>query len=688
MASVAAVNGFARFSRGLGVPLLMLTMLGMMIVPMHPFALDTLFTFNIALSLAILLTVVYVQRPLEFAVFPTVLLIVTLLRLALNIASTRVVLLEGHTGTGAAGRVIEAFGNFVIGGDYAVGLVVFSILVIINFVVVTKGAGRVSEVTARFTLDSMPGKQMAIDADLNAGLIDQNEARQRRQEVREEADFYGAMDGSSKFVRGDAIAGILILFINIIGGLVIGTVRHDMGLSAAMQNYTLLTIGDGLVAQIPSLLLSTAVAVIITRVSKPQDMARQMLSQIFADPRVLGVTAGVMLTLGLIPGMPNFAFLTLAAGAGYGAWRSARRQPESAEPAAESAEPEQPAQPKELSWDDVSPVDTVGLEVGYRLIPLVDRNRGGPLVSRIKGVRKKLTEELGFLIPAVHIRDNLDLAPVGYRISLMGVPVGEGEVHMDKELAINPGQVFGELQGIATKDPAFGMQAVWIDPSQNEEAQMLGYTVVDASTVVATHISQLLSTHAAELLGHEEAQQLLDKLGETAPKLVEELTPKTLPMATVVRVLQMLLAENIPVRNIRRIAETLTEQGPKTQDPEQLVAAVRVALGRSIVQGVAGMREELPVLTLEPELEQLLTESTRNGATAGLEPGLVERIHRVLSENAERQEAAGEPAVLLVAPGIRPWLSKLMRGIRNLHVLAYNEIPEDKQIRMVGAVGN
>jgi len=688
VASVAAVNGFARFGRGLGVPILMLTMLGMMIVPMHPFALDTLFTFNIALSLAILLTVVYVQRPLEFAVFPTVLLIVTLLRLALNIASTRVVLLEGHTGTGAAGRVIEAFGNFVIGGDYAVGLVVFSILVIINFVVVTKGAGRVSEVTARFTLDSMPGKQMAIDADLNAGLIDQNEARQRRQEVREEADFYGAMDGSSKFVRGDAIAGILILFINIIGGLVIGTVRHDMGLSAAMQNYTLLTIGDGLVAQIPSLLLSTAVAVIITRVSKPQDMARQMLSQIFGDPRVLGVTAGVMLTLGLIPGMPNFAFLTLAAGAGYGAWRSARRPPESAEPAEESAEPEQPAQPKELSWDDVSPVDTVGLEVGYRLIPLVDRNRGGPLVSRIKGVRKKLTEELGFLIPAVHIRDNLDLAPVGYRISLMGVPVGEGEVHMDKELAINPGQVFGELQGIATQDPAFGMQAVWIDPSQNEEAQMLGYTVVDASTVVATHISQLLSTHAAELLGHEEAQQLLDKLGETAPKLVEELTPKTLPMATVVRVLQMLLAENIPVRNIRRIAETLTEQGPKTQEPDQLVAAVRVALGRSIVQGVAGMREELPVLTLEPELEQLLTESTRNGATAGLEPGLVERIHRVLSENAERQEAAGEPAVLLVAPGIRPWLAKLMRGIRNLHVLAYNEIPEDKQIRMVGAVGN
>jgi flagellar biosynthesis protein FlhA len=506
--------------------------------------------------------------------------------------------------------------------------------------------------------------------------------------VREEADFYGAMDGTSKFVRGDAIAGILILFINIIGGLFIGTLRHDMDVSAAMQNYTLLTIGDGLVAQIPSLLLSTAVAVIITRVSKPQDMARQMLSQIFADPRVLGVTAGVMLTLGLIPGMPNFAFLTLAAGAGYGAWRSARRPAETAEPAEEPAEPEQPGQPKELSWDDVSPVDTVGLEVGYRLIPLVDRNRGGPLVSRIKGVRKKLTEELGFLVPAVHIRDNLDLAPVAYRISLMGVPVGEGEVHVDKELAINPGQVFGELQGIATKDPAFGMAAVWIDPSQNEEAQMLGYTVVDASTVVATHISQLLSTHAAELLGHEEAQHLLDKLGETAPKLVEELTPKTLPMATVVKVLQMLLAENIPVRNIRRIAETLTEQGPKSQDPEQLLAAVRVALGRSIVQGVAGMREELPVLTLEPELEQLLTESTRNGAAAGLEPGLVERIHRVLSENAERQEAAGEPAVLLVAPGLRQWLAKLMRGIRNLHVLAYNEIPEDKQIRMVGAVGN
>src|SRR6056297_3311914 len=406
---------------GLGTPVLLFLMLMMMMVPLPPLMLDLAFTFNIALAMVVLLASVYASRPLDFAAFPSVLLIATLLRLSLNVASTRVVLLEGHNGTGAAGKVIEAFGDFVVGGSYAVGIVVFAILVIINFVVVTKGAGRVSEVTARFTLDAMPGKQMAIDADLNAGIIDQEVALRRREDVAREADFYGAMDGASKFVRGDAIAGILILFINIIGGLVIGTVRHDMGLSAAMQNYTLLTIGDGLVAQIPSLLLSTAVAVIITRVSKPQDMARQMLSQIFGDPRVLGVTAGVMLTLGLIPGMPNFAFLTLAAGAGYGAWRSARRPPETAEPNEDSAEPEQPAQPKELSWDDVSPVDTVGLEVGYRLIPLVDRNRGGPLVSRIKGVRKKLTEELGFLIPAVHIRDNLDLAPVGYRISLMGV---------------------------------------------------------------------------------------------------------------------------------------------------------------------------------------------------------------------------------------------------------------------------
>jgi flagellar biosynthesis protein FlhA len=674
----------AVIAAGLGVPLLLVVTLAMMMVPLPPLALDFLFTFNIALSVAILLTVVYVGRPLDFAVFPTVLLVVTLLRLALNVASTRVVLLEGHTGSSAAGKVIEAFGEFVVGGNYAVGLVVFGILVIINFVVVTKGAGRISEVTARFTLDAMPGKQMAIDADLNAGIIDQDESRRRRQEIGEEADFYGSMDGASKFVRGDAVAGILILFINIIGGLIIGTAQHDLAFSVAVENYTLLTIGDGLVAQIPSLLLSTAVAIIVTRVSRSQDMGKQVFLQLFSDPRTLVVTAAVMTVLGVIPGMPNVMFLSLAALCGFGAFRVSRK---AAKPEREAPAPaKDAAQLPELSWQDVDPVDTIGLEVGYRLIPLVDRQRDGALVARIKGVRKKLTEELGFLISAVHIRDNLDIGPNGYRISLAGVPVGEGEVFIDKELAINPGQVFGKLEGVRTKDPAFGLEAFWIESAQREEAQMLGFTVVDPATVVATHLSQVLQNHAHELLGHEETQLLLERLAVSAPKLVEELTPKTLPMSVIARVLQNLLEERISVRNIRKIAETLAEQGGKTQDPDALSAAVRVALGRSIVQSVAGMRADLPVLTLEPELERILNESSRDGASLGVEPGLVARLHERLTDQAQKQEIAGEPAVLLVAPNLRPWLSRMLRGVRNLHVLSYNEIPDDKRIQMLAAV--
>ena len=671
--------------RGLGVPLLLLVILAMMMVPLPPFALDTLFTFNIALSLAILLTVIYVARPLDFGVFPTVLLVVTLLRLALNIASTRVVLLDGHTGSGAAGKVIQAFADFVVGGNFAVGFVVFSILVIINFVVVTKGAGRVSEVTARFTLDAMPGKQMAIDADLNAGLIDQDTARTRRKEVANEADFYGAMDGASKFVRGDAIAGILILFINVIGGLAIGTMQHDLSFSEAGRIYTLLTIGDGLVAQVPSLLLSTAVAVIVTRVSDAQDMSNQIVRQVFNQPRTLAVTAGVLITLGLIPGMPNFAFILLASICGYASWRLSRKP--APEPEVLEAAPAPEPETRELTWEDVTPLDTIGLEVGYRLIPLVDRQRGGPLVNRIKGVRRKLTDTLGFLLPPVHIRDNLDLKPSAYRISVMGVPLGEGEIESDRDLAINPGQVYGDIKGLKTRDPAFGLDAVWIEPAQQEEAQMLGYTVVDPSTVVATHISQVLQQHAHELIGHEELQQLLERLGKSAPKLVEELTPKTLPMATILRVAQNLLAEGIPIRNIRKIAETLADQGAKSQDPDALTSSVRVALGRSIVQNISPDAEELPVLTLEPELEQILNNSSQNGSVAGLEPGLVERIHRSLAEKANDQESAGESAVLLVGPTVRPWLAKMMKGIRNLHVLAYNEIPDDRQIRMIASVG-
>lgn len=672
---------------GLGVPLLVVIMLAMMVVPLPPFVLDTLFSFNIALSLIILLAVIYVLRPLDFGVFPTVLLVVTLLRLALNIASTRVVLLEGHTGTGAAGKVIEAFGEFVVGGNYAVGLVVFTILVIINFVVVTKGAGRVSEVSARFTLDAMPGKQMAIDADLNAGLISQEEALERRKEVREEADFYGAMDGASKFVRGDAVAGILILFINIIGGLIIGTAQHDLAIAEAMRNYTLLTIGDGLVAQIPSLLLSTAVAIIVTRMSRSQDMGEQIMGQVFGQPRTMAVAAGVLGLLGIIPGMPNIAFLTLAAACGGAAFMLVKRAQEP--PEAPAPEPAPAPEAQELSWEDVSPVDMIGLEVGYRLIPLVDRNHGGELMGRIKAVRKKLSQQLGFLIPPVHIRDNLELAPNAYRVSVLGVPAGEGEVQLERELAINPGQVFGELAGIETKDPAFGLAAVWIEPAQRDHAQTLGYTVVDVSTVIATHLSQLLQNHAHELLGHQEVQQLLDMLAKSAPKLVEELVPKALPMSVVVKVLQMLLAEKIPIRNVRTIAETLAEQAPKSQDPDTLTAAVRVALGRSIVQQINGMRPELPVMTLDPTLEQILQESMQTGAAGpGFEPGLVDRMQRALAESAQRQEAAGEPAVLLVGSGLRPWLAKFTRhSVPNLQVLAYNEVPENKQIRMVATVG-
>ncbi|MFA7387614.1 MAG: flagellar biosynthesis protein FlhA, partial [Thiohalobacteraceae bacterium] len=589
---------------GLGAPLLMTLLLAMMVVPLPPLALDVLFTFNIALSLVVMMVVIYALRPLDFGVFPTVLLVATLLRLALNVASTRVVLLEGHTGTGAAGKVIESFGEFVIGGNYAVGLVVFAILVIINFVVVTKGAGRVSEVSARFVLDAMPGKQMAIDADLNAGLITQDEARARRADVTSEADFYGSMDGASKFVRGDAIAGILILLINIFGGLAIGMAQHDLSFQLALHNYTLLTIGDGLVAQIPSLVLSTATAIIVTRVSSSQDMGDQMLKQMFSRPAALGVTAVIIGALGLIPGMPNLVFLSLAAAGGYGAWWLSERQKREVRETEQAVAAPVAAggEARDLSWDDVGPVDIVGLEVGYRLIPLVDRARGGPLMDRIKGVRKKLSQDLGFLIQPVHIRDNLDLGPNAYRIALLGVPVGEAEVYPDRELAINPGQVYGTVPGVQTRDPAFGLEAIWIESDQHDNAQALGYTVVDASTVVATHLSSLLQEHANELLGHEEVQQLLETLKKSQPKLVEDLVPKTLPLGVVVKVLQNLLGERIPIRDMRTIAEALAEHAPRTQDAGNLTAAARVALGRSIIQHINGMASELPVIALEPAL--------------------------------------------------------------------------------------
>ncbi|MEH6470194.1 MAG: flagellar biosynthesis protein FlhA [Halopseudomonas sp.] len=699
MERAVIVNNLRAITQGnLGVPLLLLIVLAMVTLPMPPFLLDVLFTFNIALSLVVLLVGVYSLRPLDFAVFPTILLVATLLRLSLNVASTRVVLLEGHKGGDAAGKVIEAFGEVVIGGNYVVGLVVFAILVIINFVVVTKGAGRIAEVSARFTLDAMPGKQMAIDADLNAGLIAQEEAKTRRQEVTQEADFYGSMDGASKFVRGDAVAGIMILVINLFGGLGVGMAQHDLDFATAVRFYSLLTIGDGLVAQIPSLLLSTTAAIMVTRVNSSADMGGQVLDQMFSAPKSLGISATILIFMGLVPGMPHVAFLGLggmAAGGAYWITQRNRKREEQAlvAPVAEEAESEEDSSPQELGWDDVSPVDMIGLEVGYRLIPMVDRAQGGQLLGRIRGVRKKLSQDLGFLVPAVHIRDNLDLLPGAYRITLMGVTAGEAEVYPDRELAINPGHVFGTVKGIEGKDPAFGLPAIWIEPGQKEHAQTLGYTVVDASTVVATHLNQVMSSHAHELLGHEEVQRLLDLLGKSSPKLAEEL-PNKLSTSVLLKVLQGLLKEQVPIRDIRTIAENLTESSAVSQDVVALTASVRVALSRLIIQEIYGNEQELPVMTLDPQLEQLLLQSFQQSQQSGiseglaLEPGMAERLQRTLEESAARLEAEGRPAVLLVAAPIRPLMAKFVRyGTQQVNVLSYQEVPENKQVTIVASVG-
>lgn len=686
------------------LPLLLLVVLAMMTLPVPPFILDVFFSFNITLAIVVLLVGVYSLRPLDFAVFPTVLLVATLLRLALNVASTRVVLLNGHEGGDAAGKVIEAFGSVVIGGNYVVGLVVFLILIIINFVVVTKGAGRISEVSARFTLDSMPGKQMAIDADLNAGLITQDEAKQRRTEVASEADFYGAMDGASKFVRGDAVAGILILAINIIGGLAVGMAQHGLNFSTAMEYYSLLTIGDGLVAQIPGLLLSTAAAIMVTRVNSSEEMGQQVASQMFASPKALFVAAIILGSMGIVPGMPHVAFLSLALMAAAGGYWIMHRK-EVAEQQAAAAEPELPAEAqqqvleenRELSWEDMAPVDMIGLEVGYRLIALVDKNQGGQLLARIKGVRRKLSQDLGFLMPTVHIRDNLDLLPNVYRVTLMGVTLAEAEIHPDRELAINPGQVFGSLDGIPGKDPAFGLEAVWIDSHQKDTAQSLGYTVVDASTVVATHLNHIMQKHAHELLGHEEVQQLLDVLAKTSTKLSEELVPGLVSASVLLKVLQNLLQERVPIRDIRTIAEAIAEIALKTQDPGTLTAAVRVALSRSIVQGIVGNNEQLEVMTLDPGLEQILMKSVQQTQQLGdvgedsavLEPSMAEKLQTSLIQAAERQELAGKPPVLLVAAPVRPLMARFVRfGLENVQVLSYQEIPDNRQVTIVSTVGN
>lgn len=704
----------------LGVPILLLMLLGMMILPLPAFLLDVFFSFNIALSIVVLLVVVYSLRPLDFASFPTILLVATLLRLALNVASTRVVLLEGHNGPDAAGKVIQAFGEVVIRGNYTVGIIIFIILMVINFVVVTKGAGRISEVSARFTLDAMPGKQMAIDADLNAGIIDQDEARKRREDVASEADFYGSMDGASKFVRGDAIAGIIILILGIVGGLIVGMVQHGLELQEALEIYILLTIGDGLVAQIPALLLSTAAAIMVTRVNNSEDMRTQVMRQMFDSPKALGVSAIVLFVMGAVPGMPHLSFLSLALASAllalYLYYRQHQAQSASADgrsglPAVKSQNaPSQalgaprnqgpqtlerditPTESPDVGWDDVQPVDVIGLEVGYRLIPMVDKNQGGELLGRIKGVRKKLSQDVGFLVPSVHIRDNLDLLPNAYRISLMGVALGEAEVYPDKELAINPGQVFGHVDGIATTDPAFGLEAVWIDKDKKDKAQTLGYTVVDASTVIATHINHILQKHSYELLGHEEVQKLLDKLEETSPKLVEQLVPGAVNLNMLLKVLQGLLHERVSIRDMRTIAEALASVGGGSQDPDALIAAARVGLSRQIVQGIVGQDVEVPVVTLEAGLEQLLLQSVqqaqKNGGGAFIEPSLAEKLQRSLIEAAQKQEMKGRPVVLLVAAQIRNLMARFVRfSLPDMSVLAYTEIPDNKQVTIEASVG-
>lgn len=700
----AARRVFDLLRHGLGAPLIVLALLAMIVVPLPAPVLDALFTFNIAISLMVLLAVVNVKRPLDFTIFPIVLLMTTMLRLALNVASTRVILMNGQGGHEAAGKVIAAFGQFVIGGDYAVGIVVFAILTIINFVVITKGAGRVSEVSARFILDAMPGKQMAIDADLNAGLLTREEAKARREEVREEADFYGAMDGANKFIRGDAIAAILILFINLVGGLAVGVMVHGMPVGEAAATYTLLTIGDGLVSQLPALLVSAAVAMLVTRASRAQDMGKSMVGQVFGQHRALAVAAGIMGLVGLVPGMPNLAFLTIAAILGGLAWLMYKRQlDEKAEGAGHAGDAQllaggnpgaagllehdnRPAANAELSWDELRPVDPLGLEVGYRLIPLVDKNQNGELMARIKGVRRKLTQDLGFLVPPVHIRDNLELAPNAYRLLVHGVPVAAAEIHPERELALDPGGALGPIDGLSGKDPAFGLDATWILPGARAQAEALGYTVVDPATVVATHLSHLIAEHAPELLGHEEVQQLLATLAKSAPRLVEDLTPKSLPLPVVARVLQNLLGERIALRQLRKIVESLVENAPHSQDPALLTAAVRTALGRFIVQEIAGSAPELPVYTLNPQLERVLQESMQ-GNGAALEPGLAERLHQSLADAVAKQEARNEPAVLLVPTPVRPALARMVRhSVPQLSVLAYNEVPEDKRLKLIGSI--
>lgn len=679
------IGPYAPMLQNLGAPIAVLMVLAMMVLPLPPLALDLLFTFNIAMALMVMMVAAQMVKPLDFAAFPTVLLLTTLLRLSLNVASTRVVLMEGHTGPGAAGQVIESFGHFLIGGNFAVGLIVFVILVVINFIVITKGGERIAEVSARFTLDALPGKQMAVDADLSAGLIDEKEAKRRRAELSDEADFFGAMDGASKFVRGDAIAGILILVITIIGGFAIGMAQHGLSLGQAADTYVLLAVGDALVAQIPGLLISVASAMVISRVGKDRDVSSMIGNQLFGSWRALAVTAGIILVLGLIPGMPHLIFLLMAGGIGYTAWLLREK-----ELAAQAAPAAPPAAPKsdEASWDDLQPVDTLGLEVGYRLITLVDKSKEGDLLSRVKGVRKKFAQEVGFLPPSVHIRDNLELRPSQYRLLLRGAVIGEAEAYPGLWLAINPGHATQQLPGTRTTDPAFGLPAVWIEERQREAAQMAGYTVVDCSTVIATHLSHLMQVHAAKLLGRVETQLLVEHLTKLAPKLMEDLVPKMLSIATLQRVLQALLEEGVHIRDMRSIVESLAEQAGSTQDPMELARRVRVQLAPAIVQQIYGPVKELDVIALDPELERLVVQALTSPNGNALDPGVADQLARRAGDASEQQENRGVPACLLVPDLIRAPLARLLRrAAPRLKVISHSEIPETHSIRIGSVIG-
>jgi flagellar biosynthesis protein FlhA len=677
--------------RALAGPILIVMILGMMILPLPPFLLDLLFTFNIALSVMVLLVSMYTMKPLDFAAFPSVLLFSTLLRLSLNVASTRIVLLEGHTGPAAAGQVIESFGHFLVGGNFAVGIVVFVILMVINFMVITKGAGRIAEVAARFTLDAMPGKQMAIDADLNAGLINEENARKRRSEIAQEAEFYGSMDGASKFVRGDAIAGLIIMVINIVGGLIVGVVQHGMDFGAAGKTYTLLTIGDGLVAQIPSLVISTAAGVIVSRVATNEDIGTQLTSQLFTNPRVLMITGSIIGVMGLIPGMPHFAFLLLGGGAiqlGRVLKKNAAAKKASAVLVNAVPTALAPTEAAEASWDDVALIDTLGLEVGYRLIPLVDKNTDGDLLKRIKSIRKKFAQEIGFLPPVIHIRDNLELRPNGYRITLKGVEVGSGEAYPGQWLAINPGQVSAALPGTPTTDPAFGLPAVWIDTNMREQAQVFGYTVVDSSTVVATHLNHLVVMHASELLGRKEVQALIERVQKDTPSLVEDLVPKLLPVTTLQKVLQNLLDEGVPIRDMRTIMEALAEHASRITDPHELTAAVRISLGRAITQQWFPGNGDMQVMGLDANLERVLSQTLTSGPNPGLEPGLAHTLLTQTEQAMTRQQSIGLAPVMLVQHALRPMLSRfLRRSLPQLKVLSYAEVPDTRNVKVVNVVG-